>query len=107
MSDIEDLKAILQTLELNADALLAKIETHDVKEALRQQTEQAIAQGVFGVPTFIINDGIQTENELFWGHDQLGHIELYLRGKDPLDKAAVEEMLARQRGIDRKTMHKE
>ena len=54
-----------------------------------------IGQGVFGVPTFIVG------GELFWGNDQLEHIELFLQGKDPLEPEYVEEMLARHRGIDR------
>jgi len=36
------------------------------KTALRRQTEEAQAKGVFGAPTFITADG-----ELFWGHDRL------------------------------------
>ena len=31
----------------------------------------AIDKGVFGVPSFIINDN------LFWGNDQMEHIEYY------------------------------
>ena len=34
-----------------------------MKEALRRNTEEAIARGVFGVPTLAIGD------ELFWGVD--------------------------------------
>jgi 2-hydroxychromene-2-carboxylate isomerase len=34
-----------------------------VKQRLRQNTEWAITQGIFGVPTFLIGD------EIFWGHD--------------------------------------
>jgi 2-hydroxychromene-2-carboxylate isomerase len=34
-----------------------------VKQTLRENTEQAIADGVFGVPTLVIDD------ELFWGYD--------------------------------------
>ena len=34
-----------------------------VKHALRQNTEQAIAAGVFGVPTFVL------DGEVFWGGD--------------------------------------
>ena len=34
-----------------------------MKEALRRNTDEAIARGVFGVPTLAIGD------ELFWGTD--------------------------------------
>ena len=55
----------------------------------------AIDKGVFGVPSFIINDN------LFWGNDQMEHIELLLDGNDPLDKGKLNVFLNRPRGIDR------
>ncbi len=54
------------------------------KAALRAQTEQAIAAGVFGVPTMIV------DGELFWGYDSFGHLEHFLRGEDPLQPGDVE-----------------
>lgn len=36
-----------------------------VKQALREETDHALAQGVFGVPTVIV------DGELFWGDDRL------------------------------------
>lgn len=91
-----ELIAILDRAGFDGAARLAAIETAAVKTALRRETEQAIAQGVFGVPTFIV------DGELFWGNDQLEHLELYLQGRDPLNQERVNEMLARDRGIDRK-----
>lgn len=88
---------ILDNLQLDSAALMASIETPDIKARLQQETETAISRDVFGVPTFIIDD------ELFWGNDQLEHIELYLQGNDPLDTERVQKMLARHRGIDRKS----
>ncbi|HQR10008.1 MAG TPA: 2-hydroxychromene-2-carboxylate isomerase [Casimicrobiaceae bacterium] len=44
----------------NADARIADPE---VKQALRRNTDEAIARGVFGVPTIALRD------ELFWGVD--------------------------------------
>ncbi|MEO8738547.1 MAG: 2-hydroxychromene-2-carboxylate isomerase [Casimicrobiaceae bacterium] len=40
-----------------------RIDIPEVKDALRRNTEDAIARGVFGVPTLAIGD------ELFWGAD--------------------------------------
>jgi 2-hydroxychromene-2-carboxylate isomerase len=45
-----------------ADAT-ARIATAEVKDALRRNTDEAIARGVFGVPTLAIGE------ELFWGAD--------------------------------------
>src|SRR5512140_161479 len=41
----------------------ARIATTEVKDALRRNTDEAIARGVFGVPTIAVG------NELFWGAD--------------------------------------
>jgi 2-hydroxychromene-2-carboxylate isomerase len=45
---------------------------HSIKDALRLETERAIARGVFGVPTLIVDD------ELFWGADAMEFVEAYL-----------------------------
>ncbi len=100
LSCTETLRGIVSAAGLEADVVLEKITQTDTKALLHKETEQAIAQGVFGVPTFIIEDA------LFWGNDQLEHIELFLQGKDPLDAEKVAQMLARERGIDRKVMQK-
>lgn len=44
----------------------------EVKDTLRKNTEQAAQRGVFGVPTFEIDD------ELFWGADSIGFLKDYL-----------------------------
>ena len=49
--------------ELRMPDANARISTADVKDALRRNTDEAIARGVFGVPTIAIGD------ELFWGAD--------------------------------------
>lgn len=48
-----------------------------VKDQLKRNTEHAIAQGVFGVPTFAVDD------KLFWGLDALPMLRQYIE-KDPL-----------------------
>ena len=57
----------LEWTELAADLgvpdAAARIEGAEVKEALRRETDQAIARGVFGVPTLAVG------SELFWGVD--------------------------------------
>lgn len=44
----------------------ARIAAAEIKDALRRNTDEAIARGVFGVPTLAIGD------ELFWGADATG-----------------------------------
>lgn len=46
----------------------------EVKAQLKAHTDQAIALGVFGVPTFAV------DGKLFWGFDALPMLRDYLRG---------------------------
>lgn len=46
----------------------------EVKDALKAATADAIAKGVFGVPTFAVDD------KLFWGFDALPMLRAYLHG---------------------------
>jgi 2-hydroxychromene-2-carboxylate isomerase len=69
--------------ELGIDDVPAALEDARVKQQLRDNTDWAIAQGVFGVPTFVI------DGELFWGHDAFEMVLDYLQ--DP-GKFADEEM---------------
>ena len=48
---------------LGIDDVRAALEDPRIKQQLRDNTDWAIAQGVFGVPTFVI------DGELYWGHD--------------------------------------
>ncbi|WP_299846910.1 2-hydroxychromene-2-carboxylate isomerase [uncultured Roseovarius sp.] len=45
--------------------LLDQAQTKDNKLALRASTEEAIRQGIFGAPSFVVGDA------LFWGDDRL------------------------------------
>lgn len=56
-----DWEALLESLQV--EDLPARMQSPEIKQQLRGNTEAAIAQGVFGVPTFII------DGELFWGQD--------------------------------------
>lgn len=59
-----------------------------IKQRLRENTDWAITKGVFGVPTFVI------DNEIFWGHDAFDMVLDYLR--DPA-RFADSEMLKSDR----------
>src|SRR5689334_8313045 len=61
VNDPQVLRALLGELGLEADALLAAAASEPVKQRLRENTEGALAQGIFGVPTMAVN------GELFWG----------------------------------------
>jgi 2-hydroxychromene-2-carboxylate isomerase len=50
---------------IDADEMQAALADSDVKDALRAATEEALARGVFGVPTVIVG------GDQFWGDDRL------------------------------------
>jgi 2-hydroxychromene-2-carboxylate isomerase len=60
------------TAKLGLANAAARIDEPVVKQALRRTTEEAIARGVFGVPTFWV------DGELFWGFDATGMLLDYL-----------------------------
>ena len=49
-------------------------QSNEVKRALRDATDTAISQGVFGVPTF------EVDGRLFWGVDSIEMLVAYLHG---------------------------
>ncbi len=63
---------------LGADrgAVLAAAESTEMKDALKAEVEAAIAKGVFGVPTFIV------DGEPIWGVDRLWMLEHWLEHGD-------------------------
>jgi len=72
-------EAIGDEIGLSGSSLVAQAQEPACKTRLREQTDAAIARGVFGVPTMEVGD------ELFWGYDDLPHLERFLAGDDPLD----------------------
>ena len=47
------------------DSLLERAGSEEIKQKLRARTEDAVARGIFGAPTFVAN------GELFWGNDRM------------------------------------
>src|SRR5690349_1742205 len=72
------LRALLLELGLAADELLAAAGAEPAKLRLRDNTDQALAMGLFGVPT------LAARGELFWGFDDLEYLEMFLGGRDVL-----------------------
>jgi len=60
------LTQICDSLGLDFAGISARNEQSETKGALRRNTEEAGATGIFGAPTFRTSDG-----ELFWGDDRL------------------------------------
>ena len=95
LGDLSTLISLLTKESIDGKSLSEKILDLNIKELLINETSFAIEKGVFGVPTIIIDDN------LFWGNDQMDHIELLLEGRDPLDREKLNDQ-ERPRAIDRK-----
>jgi 2-hydroxychromene-2-carboxylate isomerase len=63
------LDAILAEIGADRDAYHAAIEAPETAAALEQATREADGRGVFGVPTFFVDDA------MFWGQDRLDFVE--------------------------------
>lgn len=72
ISSPETTADIAATLGLDRNAVLAAIGSEALKQRLRQETEAAIARGVFGSPYFVV------DGEPFWGADRLDQIGRWL-----------------------------
>lgn len=68
--------------------LLERAGDAEAKQRVREQTERAVALGVFGVPTAAVG------SELFWGTDSLPHLERFLAGNDPVPVDLLERWAA-------------
>ena len=59
---------ILTQAGLDPTALMALASDAEVKEQLKTATQAAVDRGVFGAPTFFV------DNEMFWGQDRLDFV---------------------------------
>lgn len=67
--DPATLRAIIAGCGLEADTVLAASEAPGMAEKREAYTKHAIASGVFGAPSFVI------DGEIFWGQDRLDFVE--------------------------------
>ena len=75
----------------------ARLASAEVKDALRRNTEQAAARGVFGVPTY------EVDGELFWGADSLGFVNAFLADPAALRNDEIRRADALPIGAARRT----
>jgi len=83
ITEPQAVSAIARAAGLDGDALLAAANGAECKERLRRNTEDLVAQGVFGVPTMLV------DGELFWGHDAFPALAHFLAGKERLDPELI------------------
>ena len=76
LSDEQVLAEILQDSGLDAEETLAAAGSEAVKDALKANTEEAIARGAFGAPTLFVGD------EMFFGNDRFDFVREALETED-------------------------
>ena len=69
MDDPEVIKTAFEESGFDSEKLMAQMQDPDVKAKLISNTEAAVERGVFGIPTFFIDD------EMFFGKDTIWQIE--------------------------------
>jgi 2-hydroxychromene-2-carboxylate isomerase len=73
ISDAQVMQTALSAAGLDGALFVARTEDQEVKDALRRNTELALARGVFGVPTFFVGE------RSFWGNDRMEFVERELK----------------------------
>ena len=68
LGDAGEIAAVLRPLGLDPEAFAALVGDADVKAALVAHTEEAVARGVFGAPTFFVGD------QMHFGQDRLDFV---------------------------------
>jgi 2-hydroxychromene-2-carboxylate isomerase len=69
MDDPDVIRAALSESGLDAEALITASQAPDVKQALMDNTQKAVARGAFGSPTFFVGD------EMYFGKNTLRDVE--------------------------------
>ena len=69
----EVIGAIIAELGREPPVVLARAQSPEIKARLKAQTEEAMALGIFGAPSFTVGD------ELFWGNDRLEQALVWAR----------------------------
>ena len=69
MDDLDVFRAAFKSSGIDIDGLIARAQQDDVKQKLIKNTNDAVARGAFGSPTFFVG------SEMFFGKDQLRDVE--------------------------------
>jgi 2-hydroxychromene-2-carboxylate isomerase len=65
LNDQHVIDKILKNLQINPKTFSLRILNQNIKDDLKKRTQEAYEKGVFGAPTFLVN------NKIFWGQDRL------------------------------------
>jgi 2-hydroxychromene-2-carboxylate isomerase len=92
LEDLDVLRGVLAELGIAQDPEEAATSS-DNRRMLKLYTEELLAFGGWGVPTFVVGEG--EDRKLFFGHDRLELLTAVLQGRARLDETKLAELLAR------------
>lgn len=87
LEDPQVVSAAIERVGLPARELLDAAASPGTKDLLRAHTRAAVARGIFGVPSFAI------DNEVFWGSDVFDDVLAYIEGRDPVPADFFRELV--------------
>jgi len=65
LADLETVLGAAERAGMDRAAMASALQSQEVKDHLREETDEALARGVTGVPTVVVGE------HLFWGDDRL------------------------------------
>ena len=65
MNDEVIIHKVLKNLNINPKTFSLRATSSLIKDLLKKRTNDAYEKGVFGAPTFLVN------NKIFWGQDRI------------------------------------
>ena len=65
LNDNSVIEKLLKNLDINPKKFLMDTVEQKIKNELKKRTDEAFKKGIFGLPSFWVN------NKIFWGHDRL------------------------------------
>ena len=65
LNDQEVIDKTIKNLGINPKTFSLRLSNQNIKDELKKRTQEAYERGVFGAPTFVVN------NKIFWGQDRL------------------------------------
>lgn len=75
MDELDVIKTVLEENKLPAQSIFEGTQDQNIKSKLIENTAKAVEDGLFGVPSFLI------DNELFFGKETLQDVEDLIKGK--------------------------
>jgi 2-hydroxychromene-2-carboxylate isomerase len=65
MNDQNIVDKVLKNIDINPKTFFLRSSNQNIKDLLKKKTNEAFEKGIFGTPTFFVN------NKLFWGQDRI------------------------------------